>query len=330
MLSATLRKFTHRAGDFFGTLFLASDRSGIRLKLFSMCIVTLPRTHLRSFSFSTEPEELFSFSGISHTTLEILFVLRQKFNFFALKKYSHSSQLISIVLPCYNPINGWCETLVDSILELNKKLPSYTIEYIISNDGSTRLDKGKMGKLMSLPNVVFLDNPVNEGKGSAIRKGTTQAEGEIIIYTDIDFPFGTDPVVEIVRVFSNNPDCWFVYGNRDSEYFQKLPFKRKLVSKVLLMVNRILLSRHVTDTQAGIKGLRREVLPEVLGTKTNSFVFEIELIRKLIKKKIEIKSVNVCANSSIIFSDFSMKVLCREVVSLSRIIMMGKPWNGIL
>ena len=183
---------------------------------------------------------------------------------------------------------------------------------------------------MSLPNVVFLDNPVNEGKGSAIRKGTTHAKGEIIIYTDIDFPFGTEPVIEIVNVFSNNPECWFVYGNRDSEYFQKLPLKRRFVSKALLFVNRLLLAKHVTDTQAGIKGLRREVLPEVLGTKTNSFVFEIELIRKLIKKKIHIKSVDVRANSSIIFTDFSLKVLCREALSLSRILMMGKPWKSIL
>jgi glycosyltransferase involved in cell wall biosynthesis len=247
-----------------------------------------------------------------------------------LKKYISSPQLISIVLPCYNPVEGWCQTLIDNILDLNRKLQLFTVEYIISNDGSTRLDKGKIDKLVALPNVFFLDNPVNEGKGSAIRKGTVRAQGEIIIYTDIDFPFGTEPIVEIVRVFTQNPECWFVYGNRDGEYFQKLPLKRKVVSKALLLINRLLLAKHITDTQAGIKGLRREVLPEVLQTKTNSFVFEIELIRKLIKKKIHIKSVDVYANSSIIFSDFSLKVLFREVVSLSRIIMMGKPWNGIL
>ncbi len=184
--------------------------------------------------------------------------------------------------------------------------------------------------LTSIPNVIFLDNPVNEGKGSAIRKGTMRADGEIIIYTDIDFPFGTDPIVEIVRVFSENPDCWFVYGNRNSEYFKNLPIKRQLISKSLQFINRILISNYITDTQAGIKGLRREVLPEVQKTKTNTFVFEIELIRKLIRKKIEIKSVDVSANPSIIFSDFSFKVLFREAVSLGRIMMTGNTWNEIL
>ncbi|MEO6687440.1 MAG: hypothetical protein ABIN24_15815, partial [Dyadobacter sp.] len=62
----------------------------------------------------------------------------------------------------------------------------------------------------------------------------------------------------------------------------------------------------------------------------NTFVFEIELIRKLIKKKVDIQSVNVFANPSIIFSDFSFKVLFKEAVSLSRILMMGWIWNDVL
>lgn len=238
--------------------------------------------------------------------------------------------MISIVLPCYNPVDGWCQSLIENISELNNKLPEDIIQYIISNDGSTRLEKSEIVNLTAIPNVIFLDNPVNEGKGSAIRKGTMRAEGDIIIYTDIDFPFGTDPVVEMVKIFNENPMCWFVYGNRTSEYFKKLPIKRQLVSKALHLVNRLFLCRHITDTQAGIKGLRREILPDVLQTKTNTFVFEIELIRKLIRKKIDIRKVEVVANPSIVFSDFSMKVLFREAVSLARITFMGSIWNDMM
>lgn len=245
-------------------------------------------------------------------------------------KKNNLPQLISIVLPCYNPVDGWCQTLETNITELNGRLPSNRIQYIISNDGSTRLDKSKVCVLTESDNVIFLDNVVNEGKGSAIRKGTLRADGDIIIYTDIDFPFGTDPIVEMVKIFNENPECWFVYGNRTSEYFKKLPLKRQLISKGLHLLNRIFLSGHITDTQAGIKGLRREVLPDVQRTKTNTFVFEIELIRKLIKKKVAIQSVNVFANPSIIFSDFSVKVLFKEAVSLSRILMMSWAWNDVL
>jgi len=247
-----------------------------------------------------------------------------------MKNNNYPPQLVSIVLPCYNPGEGWWQTLVNNINELNEKLSFCNVQYIISNDGSTRLDKIKVNMLIAISNVIFIDNTINEGKGAAIRKGTMRADGDVIIYTDIDFPFGTEPIVEIVRIFTENPECWFVYGKRDSEYFRKLPFKRQFISKGLQLVNLLLLSGHVKDTQAGIKGLRREVLPEVQQTKTNSFVFEIELIRKLIRKKIGIKPVDVSAKPSIIFSDFSMKVLFREAVSFSRIIIMGRIWNDML
>ena len=236
---------------------------------------------------------------------------------------------ISIVLPCYNPAPGWCETLVACIHELNEKLPATTIEYIISNDGSTRLDRTELASLDQIPHVVFLDNPVNEGKGSAIRKGTVRAGGDIIIYTDIDFPFGTQPVVEMVEIFHRNPECWFVYGNRSGEYFKKLPLKRRLFSKGLQWMNRLLLNRHITDTQAGIKGMRREILPEIQGTKTNTFVFEVELIRKLIRKGIGIEKVEVCPKSTIVFTDFSMKVLFREAVNFARITIMSGLWSDL-
>jgi glycosyltransferase involved in cell wall biosynthesis len=206
---------------------------------------------------------------------------------------------------------------------LRAKLPEHCIQFIISNDGSTRLERHNIRTLTASGHVIFLDNPHNEGKGSAIRKGAIRASGDIIIYTDLDFPFGTDPIVEIVSVFENNPACSFVYGNRSMEYFRKLPLKRKLFSKVLRITNDIVLSKKVADTQAGIKGLRREILPIVQQVKTNTFVFEIELIRKLLKEGIGIEKIEVCANPSIVFTDFNMKVLLREAVNFTRIIIAG-------
>ncbi|HWV30446.1 MAG TPA: hypothetical protein VN038_12355, partial [Dyadobacter sp.] len=107
------------------------------------------------------------------------------------------------------------------------------------------------------------------------------------------------------------------------------PLKRRLFSKGLHLMNRLFLNKHITDTQAGIKGLRREILPEVQGTKTNTFVFEVELIRKLIRKGIGIEKVEVSANSSIVFSDFSMKVLFREAVNFAKITILGGLWNDL-
>jgi glycosyltransferase involved in cell wall biosynthesis len=174
---------------------------------------------------------------------------------------------------------------------------------------------------------LFLDHQQNEGKGAAIRKGIAHAVGEIIIYIDIDFPFGIDSIVNVVRLFENDPECMFVYGNRTNSYFQNLPAKRKVVSKALHLVNRVFLSPDITDTQAGIKGFRREIAHYVLDTYTNTFVFEVELMRKLVKRNVCIKSVDVSAIPTITFTNFSTKVLIREAVSLSKILFSNGDLN---
>jgi glycosyltransferase involved in cell wall biosynthesis len=223
-------------------------------------------------------------------------------------------------MPCYNPADGWCKALISNMNELNSRLPWYQMQYIVSNDGSTRLNRASVRSISRFSNLIFLDHSQNEGKGAAIRKGTAIADGEIIIYVDIDFPFGIDSVVNMIMEFEKNPLCKFIYGNRVSDYFKNLPVKRQVVSKVLHVINGIFLSPKITDTQAGIKGFRSELKGEVLATKTNTFVFEIELIRKLIKKNVVIESVDVRAIPTIVFTDFSTRVLFNEAISLFRIL----------
>jgi len=246
-----------------------------------------------------------------------------------LKKFSTVDRppTISIVLPCYNPPEYWCRTLVRHISELDHKLAGYALEYIISNDGSTRLDRGQVRSLTEDPRIVFLDLPVNKGKGAAIRAGAAVANGNIIIYTDLDFPFGTEAVAAMVNVFEQHPGCRFVYGRRCDSYFSKLPFKRRLVSRGLQLFNRIFFFGLVIDTQAGIKGFRRTLLPVVQEIKTNTFVFEIELMRKLIRRKIEMRPVEVWPAASITFTDFRLNTLLKETRSLARIILFQRIWN---
>jgi glycosyltransferase involved in cell wall biosynthesis len=240
---------------------------------------------------------------------------------------STEKKTISIVIPCYNPAGGWYADLLKNTQALNENLSYYAIQYIVSNDGSSKLDQNSVRCLRETANFLFLDHQKNEGKGAAIRKGIAHAVGDIIIYIDIDFPFGIKSVVDIVRIFEKYPDCMFVYGNRTDSYFQNLPVKRKVVSKALHLVNRIFLSPTITDTQAGVKGFRKEISQYVLDTRTNTFVFEVELMRKLVRRRVCIKSIDVTAIPTITFTNFSTRVLFREAVSLSKILFRGATLN---
>lgn len=235
---------------------------------------------------------------------------------------------VSIVLPCYNPGEGWSNSVVDYTTKLTNRLPGYQLQFIISNDGSSRICQKEIASLERVPEITFLNNPVNQGKGSAIRKGIAQAEGEIIIYTDIDFPFGTESVANMIQLFEEKSEYQFIYGKRVPSYFSQLPYKRRVISKTIRVFNQLMICPHVTDTQAGIKGLRKELAKDVLETKTNTFVFEIELMRKLIQKGVGIQSIDVTPEERIVFTDFSSKILFRESVNLFKILL-ATTWPSV-
>lgn len=240
---------------------------------------------------------------------------------------SRLASLISIVIPCYNPCDGWSDGIVKHVSLLKEHLPGYHFQIIISNDGSTRINPQEINALEHCPQVVFLNHLVNEGKGAAIRKGMLHATGAIVIYTDIDFPFGIEPIVEIVHLFERHPECSFIYGKRIAFYFQQLPFKRRVISKTMRLVNQFIIPSCITDTQAGIKGLRGELVTEILQTKTNTFVFEIELIQRLSRRQVGIRSVDVSPKTDIVFSNFSSKTLLRESLNLLKIVFYNIIWT---
>jgi glycosyltransferase involved in cell wall biosynthesis len=235
---------------------------------------------------------------------------------------------VSIILPCYNPGEGWSNAVIERLTKLTERLPDYRLQFIVSNDGSSKICPREIASLTQISTIVFLTNSINQGKGSAIRRGVAQAEGDIIIYTDIDFPFGIEPIINIIKLLEQDNGCQFVFGKRVPSYFSQLPLKRRIISKAIRIINQVMISPFITDTQAGIKGLRRELAGEILEIKTNTFVFEIELMRKLIKKGIAIQSIDVTPEERIVFSDFSSKTLIRESINLFKILF-DPAWQSI-
>lgn len=233
---------------------------------------------------------------------------------------------LSVVIPCYNPPDGWHLVLQSNITKLNALLPGYAIQYVVYNDGSERIYPGIADAATIFPGVLFIEGEKNLGKGAALRKGTEQASGEVIIYSDLDFPFGVSAVAKIAQIFESDPACDFVYGKRCRGYFRILPLKRRLVSYTLHLVNRIFLSREIFDTQAGLKGIRRKWKEVVLSTRTNTFVFDIELIRNIIRKEMTIRHIDVMPVPGIRFTDFRSKTLLKESINLSKILIQGILW----
>ncbi|MEZ6036669.1 MAG: glycosyltransferase [Planctomycetota bacterium] len=134
--------------------------------------------------------------------------------------------------------------------------------------------------------LVALRNVVNRGKGYSLRRAFLHARGDRVLFTDADLTYGVDNAATVLATLDRE-QADIVIGSRmhdDSRYvvapnfFGKL-FTRHLSGRIFNLLVRAICVPGVRDTQAGLKGFRREAAQE-LATRVqlDRFSFDVELL----------------------------------------------------
>ena len=209
---------------------------------------------------------------------------------------------VDIIIPVYHPGHGWIQHLMDQFTEGLNKIHQYTL--IIVNDGGPSLPPEEQQDLKQLQSLSYFDEvivyeyPQNLGKGHAVRMGIAQGKCEIVIYTDDDLPYGIDVINLMVKELLN--DSEIVLPRRGADYFRSLSIKRRIISKGLIIMNRLLMKMKYADTQAGLKGLQRGVSDLIQEGRENGFLFEVEWISKAEKKGSSIVTIPVTIKDKVV------------------------------
>lgn len=237
----------------------------------------------------------------------------------------NSNNSLSIILPIYNPHEGWEAELLASCSHIAKILKDVDYKIIIVDDGSPA------NLLESLQNIQTKDAHIllhgyteNRGKGYAIRHGVQQTEATYYIYTDWDFPFGIEPLLEIHQLLLTNKYD-LVLSKRGNTYFKAIPLKRKVISIGVRWANYMLTGFKIGDTQAGLKGLSNKARDMLLQNKTDSFIFEFEFVRRVLKHKLPYTFVAVNPKPNIIMSNFKFKTIKKELFNYIKLYFGNKP-----
>ena len=227
---------------------------------------------------------------------------------------------VDIVLPCYNPGNKWPLELI-SFNESAKAL--YDIHYILVNDGTqgnklqTQIQELKNEGI----NITCLSYQENKGKGFALRHGIKTTKNDIVLYTDIDFPFTNQSTLNLLqKLSSGNYDV--AVGYRNEAYYQKkMSGFRIWLSKSFRFFIRYFLNMSITDTQCGLKGFNKTGKEKFLSTTINRYLFDFEFIYKVCKhKNLQIVPVEVQLKENVVFSKMRLKILAQESLNLISIL----------
>ncbi len=230
---------------------------------------------------------------------------------------------VSVVLPCYNPPQDWAVNIVDQYGVLSA-LIQRPLEMIVVYDG---ISKGVTSTDLAflhdnIPGVQQISLEHNKGKGYALRSGIAQATGDIIIYTDIDFPYTTESFLKIYTALHSD-SCDVAVGVKDEVYYEKVPLLRRIISKYLQFFIRLFLSTPITDTQCGLKGFTAKVKPVFLATTIDRYLFDLEFIRNCYKSKDKYRvcPIPVTLNPGIHFRSMNYKILLPEIVNFMKILL---------
>ena len=224
---------------------------------------------------------------------------------------------VSVVIPCYRSASLALESA--SRLEAFFEETGLNWEALIVDDGG--------GDFPAQPwpigsRIRLLKLPRNRGKGAAVTAGMAEASGQVRIFTDVDLPYGLDPLRLMIHLVLNGR--WhLIIGDRTlpgSTYRREQSWSRRALSVGSAALIGSMVTGGFHDTQCGIKAIRGDVAPELFRLlRTERFTFDVELVYCALKHRLDIKRIPVRLERNVTSSVRPMRDGLRGLIDLARI-----------
>jgi glycosyltransferase involved in cell wall biosynthesis len=157
---------------------------------------------------------------------------------------------ISVVLPVFNEVDH----LEQEIKRIRKALDDsdYSYEIIVVDDGSS---DGSGVLAASIEGVRTLRFLTNRGSGSARKYGSLSAQGEVVVWSDVDMSYPNDEIPRLVDELCGYDQ---VVGARRTEE-GTVKFLRKPAKWFIRRLAAYLTGTPIPDLNSGFRAFRREV-----------------------------------------------------------------------
>ena len=181
---------------------------------------------------------------------------------------------LSVVIPCYNE-----ESTVASVVDKVLANP-WVAEVIVVDDGSTDKSREILASIDE-PRLVVVVQPVNQGKGAALRAGFSKATAEYVIVQDADLEYDPDEFgVLLGPLEADKADVVFGSRFQSGQPHRVLYYWHSVGNRLLTTVSNMFTNLNLTDMETCYKAFRRNVIQSVT-IEENRFGFEPEITAKV-------------------------------------------------
>ncbi|HYI08655.1 MAG TPA: glycosyltransferase [Thermoanaerobaculia bacterium] len=198
-----------------------------------------------------------------------------------------SPPLLSVIVPCYNE-----RATVAELLRRVREVPVEK-EIIVVDDQSTDGSRDVVAALaQQWPEIRQVLQPVNQGKGAAIRRGIAEARGEIVLIQDADLEYDPEEYPKLIQpIVDGHADV--VFGSRFEGYPRRVMlFWHRLGNTFLTFLSNMTTNLDLTDMETCYKVFRRDVIQSI-PLRSNRFGIEPEITAKVARRGYRIYEVPI-------------------------------------
>jgi glycosyltransferase involved in cell wall biosynthesis len=166
---------------------------------------------------------------------------------------------LSVVIPCWNEEKNLEGGVLDEVYQYLSE-QSYAWEVIVVNDGSTDDSRTLVLDFVEDKEQFSLVDIPHGGKPAGVWAGIQAAQGEIVLFTDMD---QSTPIGELRKLLPWYEEGFDVVIGSRGVGREGSSLLRKAGSFVFLTLRQLVLLRNIGDTQCGFKSSRREAALEI-------------------------------------------------------------------
>jgi len=201
---------------------------------------------------------------------------------------------LSVIIPAYNEelrIKGTLDIVIEYFKNKN-----YETEIFIVDDGS----KDKTVEIIQEyskknPMVSLLQNPGNQGKGAAVKRGMMNAQGKYLLFSDADLSAPISDTDRLIPYLEQGYDIAIGSRNIKDENVKVVAVpKRMVMGRVFHLIVQSLILPGYKDTQCGFKLFKNDVAKHLFSLqKIDRFSFDVEILYLAKRHGYKVKEVAV-------------------------------------
>jgi glycosyltransferase involved in cell wall biosynthesis len=203
---------------------------------------------------------------------------------------TESYRRLSVLMPVYNE----ARTLRRIVKSVFASPVSLEIELVCVDDASTDATPKILAELAAAdPRIKVVTQPVNRGKGFAIRTAIQHMTGDVAIVQDADLEYDPQDFPAMLGpILQGKADA--VFGSRFAASAQRkvLLFWHSVANRILTLVTNVLNDINITDMETCYKAVRADVLKQI-PLKSDRFGIEPELTTRLAQWNLRIYEVPI-------------------------------------